>query len=663
MTSLSDERIKELYAIFDEGRQPGWQSWLAESIAHLEWAQALTDAELADPATQQELWSRPGLGRTGATENLSIIGLPGDAELTRLFLQLRHEALPPEPTPRAEHLEALHSAILSRVQAVLPGNTPRARLRRLMLSLRPAEGHAGFSENSNHDARALLVGRRTSGLIEASCLARARLREVLGREADLRDHALRSIFCWWLHEKRSEIEVGLLTQPKPSWTGERIYQLWQSEAAQAAYCAGLTENSINTYRQAVNTVLTALRAAHGDQPVDLDNDVLRAITQQWGRGATPQTVTGYRFKWNRWVTIANALGLPLRPLTAEQPSIEPPAPAAPLIPEPTLAELRALFQNDAQTANLIFPPELLRGLYAAWSFHARKRFVLLSGLSGTGKTALLQHTARLSCAHMGLDPAEHVALVAVGPDWRDPTALLGYWSALHAPPTFHAEAALRLVLRAVEDPARPYFLLLDEMNLAPVERYLAPFLSAMESGADLQLHGEDDVVNGVPNKVCWPANLRIGGTVNMDETTYPFSDKVLDRAFTFEFWQVDLDGLFARRGQAGPTEAPAQAALRALQAHLEPIRRHVGYRALTEALDWIAACHAAEPEAPIAGLIDEAVFSKVLPRLRGSESSALSQALERVQETCRTHDLPRCAAKVAAMAGRLRDSGVTSFWS
>jgi hypothetical protein len=108
-----------------------------------------------------------------------------------------------------------------------------------------------------------------------------------------------------------------------------------------------------------------------------------------------------------------------------------------------------------------------------------------------------------------------------------------------------------------------------------------------------------------------------------------------------------------------PAGKAAQAALRAVQAQLVPIRRHVGYRARTEALDWIKACQESDPEAPIEEIIDEAVFSKVLPRLRGSDASGLTAALDGLHSTCRERGLPRCAAKLSAMAERLRDSKVT----
>ena len=325
-------------------------------------------------------------------------------------------------------------------------------------------------------------------------------------------------------------------------------------------------------------------------------------------------------------------------------------------PYPDFDALWTRYQHDPELATYVFAPEQVRALYASWTFHERKRFVILSGLSGTGKTQLLRHTARLICEHMGLDPAEHVAVVPVLPDWRDPSGLLGYYNALHAEPTFQAQPALRLVLRAAARPELPFFLILDEMNLAPVERYFAPFLSAMETGERLHLHAEEGAVNGVPPAVRWPANLHIGGTVNMDETTHAFSDKVLDRAFTLEFWQVDLAGYFARRGSP-----PAGEHVLALQKHLVGVRRHIGYRAAGEILDWVDAATAAG-ESPDQAL-DQAVLSKILPRLRGVDSAELGDAIEALVSECQERGLSASAARLELMGRRLRDTGVTSFWS
>ena len=79
------------------------------------------------------------------------------------------------------------------------------------------------------------------------------------------------------------------------------------------------------------------------------------------------------------------------------------------------------------------------------------------------------------------------------------------------------------------------------MNLARVAYYLAPFLSVMEVDGALVCHQEKENVDDVPPFMPWPRHLFVLGTVNMDETIHAFSDKVLDRAFTIEFWDVDLD--------------------------------------------------------------------------------------------------------------------------
>jgi len=330
---------------------------------------------------------------------------------------------------------------------------------------------------------------------------------------------------------------------------------------------------------------------------------------------------------------------------------------------PDFAAIWEVFETRLRAQGFVFSRSQVRALHAAWVFHDTKRFAVISGLSGTGKTQLLLRYATIVCELMGLEPSRHIALVPVRPDWRDPTGLLGYFNALHAEPTFQVEPALRLVLRASRHPRLPWFLILDEMNLARVERYFAPFLSTMETGESLQLHAELEPVNGVPAAIPWPANLRVGGTVNMDETTHPFSDKVLDRAFTLEFWEVDLDAFLARRPGRTPEDAPVEEALKSLQALLRPIRRHVGYRTAGEVVDWVAAARGADSEAPVDELIDQALFSKVLPRLRGTESSAFTEALEALHKACTQRSLRRCAAKVESMRARLLDTGITSFWS
>jgi hypothetical protein len=156
------------------------------------------------------------------------------------------------------------------------------------------------------------------------------------------------------------------------------------------------------------------------------------------------------------------------------------------------------------------------------------------------------------------EPVASLVVVAVRPDWTDHRGLLGYLNPLSN--KYVTTPFLELLLRADEEcqiaqraqrPPRPFFVLLDEMNLARVEHYFADFLSALESGEPLSLHENAAIEEGeeehaVPRRLAIPPNLFLLGTVNVDETTYLFSPKVLDRAFTIEFDKVDLGGLSAR---------------------------------------------------------------------------------------------------------------------
>ena len=146
----------------------------------------------------------------------------------------------------------------------------------------------------------------------------------------------------------------------------------------------------------------------------------------------------------------------------------------------------------------------------------------------------------------------------VRPDWRDSKALLGYYNPITI--EYERTPLLNFILAAIKnyntkkDNPDPFFIILDEMNLSHVEYYFADFISVLESGRDenywtketIKLHNSEEVLldnNGeeIPKEIKLPPNLYIIGSVNIDETTYMFSPKVLDRAFTIEFREVNLD--------------------------------------------------------------------------------------------------------------------------
>lgn len=159
-----------------------------------------------------------------------------------------------------------------------------------------------------------------------------------------------------------------------------------------------------------------------------------------------------------------------------------------------------------------------------------KPFVILTGLSGSGKTKLAQAFVQWICQN-----ENQYCIVPVGADWTNREPLLGYPNALKPDEYVKPDSGvLDLLIQAINQPELPFFLILDEMNLSHVERYFADFLSVMESGEEIPLHS-GEIENGVPAKLRVPSNLFIIGTVNIDETTNMFSPKVLDRANTIEF--------------------------------------------------------------------------------------------------------------------------------
>lgn len=186
------------------------------------------------------------------------------------------------------------------------------------------------------------------------------------------------------------------------------------------------------------------------------------------------------------------------------------------------------FSSDLKDSGLIYSKQLLTRFVASL---LTKPFLILTGLSGSGKTKLAQAFAQWICKDK-----KQYGIVPVGADWTNREPLLGYPNALELNKYVKPDSgALDLIISAKNKPELPHFLILDEMNLSLVERYFADFLSVMESNDYIPLYPENSNIEGIDAKLYLPSNLFIIGTVNIDETTNMFSPKVLDRANTIEF--------------------------------------------------------------------------------------------------------------------------------
>jgi 5-methylcytosine-specific restriction protein B len=327
--------------------------------------------------------------------------------------------------------------------------------------------------------------------------------------------------------------------------------------------------------------------------------------------------------------------------------------------------LRAFAQHLAD-AQLTLPGDVPLRLMASL---LAKRFVILTGLSGSGKTRLAEAFARW-ITHS----REDWALVAVGSDWTSNEAVVGYADQLNG--TYVRTPTLDLILRAASNAhsGEVCVLVLDEMNLSHVERYFADVLSAMEtSDGRVHLHSGDATALGVPQTIALPGNLFIIGTVNVDETTYLFSPKVLDRANVIEFRAtaqqmaafldrasahvelLGLDGMGARGGHARafahaahndpPALDEADSArlkdeLLLLFNALAHSGNEFGFRVAHEITAFVAhykqLTRPAQPDAAdwFDQALDAQIMQKLLPRLNGGRAK-LAQALWALALLCR----------------------------
>lgn len=344
------------------------------------------------------------------------------------------------------------------------------------------------------------------------------------------------------------------------------------------------------------------------------------------------------------------------------------------------------------STGLIYSETLIKRL--AYSLMA-KPFVILSGLAGSGKTQLALAFAK--CLSEKIE--EQVCPVSIGADWTNREPLLGYPNALKSGDYVLPESGvLQLLMRANEDPSKPYFLILDEMNLSVVERYFADFLSAMESGEKIKLWDNEE--GNVPKEIELPKNVFIIGTINVDETTYMFSPKVLDRANVIEFKiapdemeqylnetkNIHLENAYSAcadmaadfvnkaKSQIQIDNADEKSVLLSFFTELKKVNAEFGYRTVNEISRYL---HFADEKDGLEKekAIDTAILQKLLPKLHGS-AKKLKKVLEPMWQLCQKNGIskeidaefnatdfkyPESAEKIKRMYHAVVDNGFTSF--
>lgn len=330
-------------------------------------------------------------------------------------------------------------------------------------------------------------------------------------------------------------------------------------------------------------------------------------------------------------------------------------------------------------------------------------------------------------------------MIEVKPNWHDSSELIGYVSHIGRP-HYVVTPFINFLIKAWHNPKAPFFVCLDEMNLAPVERYFAEFLSVLESrklsggtivseplikpeytrnyindfvaaysGPKEGATAYSSVATSDPasdyyttifndikeNGLRLPPNVIVIGTVNMDETTYQFSRKVIDRAMTIEMNEVDFDSMFTDQVDTlqyrddyekavsflpkfttakdalqalGETDSAflkeeLPKVLRTLDAALANTPFRIAYRVQNELVLYFAALREERPDDEASALLTSAVdgilMMKVLPRVEGNEDT-ITEPLEKLKEF--TNSYPKAQVKVIEMQGRLAANHFTSFW-
>lgn len=352
-----------------------------------------------------------------------------------------------------------------------------------------------------------------------------------------------------------------------------------------------------------------------------------------------------------------------------------------------------------------------------------KPFMLLAGISGTGKSRIVREMAKACWASdeedYGNNCPRNFCMVQVKPNWHDSSELIGYVSRINGE-KYIIGPFLRFIAQALKEPQRPYFLCLDEMNLAPVEQYFAEFLSVIESRQlqdgqivtdpivpyeDTEAYGslidqlfasdeerkayKTEKIEEGGKRLTIPQNLFVVGTVNMDETTFSFSRKVLDRAMTIEMNEVKLTtGLNANSdselgyissdliGQAVEGRdiyADHQPMCDEVIAYLERVNEvldatpfKIAYRTRNEFLLYAVNRKTFAPESELWQTLDEMTSMKILLRIEGDTERCEKplRGLEALlRETLGDYATESVSLRKIEEMTRKLQSGYTSYWT
>ena len=323
-----------------------------------------------------------------------------------------------------------------------------------------------------------------------------------------------------------------------------------------------------------------------------------------------------------------------------------------------------------------------------------KPFAILTGNSGTGKTRIATQLA----SWLKKDAPNGISnslVVPVGADWTDNTKIFGYFNPLANEGTgdFIKSDILNFIELAKDNQKIPFFLILDEMNLSHVERYFSDFLSAMESGKPILLYKKpENCESTVEETITLPKNLFVTGTVNIDETTYMFSPKVLDRANVIEFIpeKDDILKIFRQKPDIqeiqpapdGMAEAFVELSKKVrnfendpltddgadldgifgdLYDILKPAGFEFAYRTTKEIVLYYCATKSLNSELSTFEIIDHQIVQKVLPKIHGNKKQ-IGDLLNKLKEMLSKYEeLKLSQTKVSSMLDKLEKYQYASF--